>query len=195
MTFATNIARTCALLAGLAYAALGLAQQAAPERLRLVGQETEFVAETAQGKVVITRVLTPCAKVKGWLQPLVPVPGVVPITEVELLGFYKDPEAMLVDMREPEWFVKATIPGAVNIPYTEVASRLGELGCAKTGKGWDCAKARKVVAFCNGPMCPQSPTAITAMVREGFPAGRIYYYRGGMFDWEGLGLTTVEGDL
>lgn len=195
MTFATNIARTGALLAGLAYAALGLAQQAAPERLRLVGQETEFVAETAQGKVVITRVLTPCAKVKGWLQPLVPVPGVVPITEVELLGFYKDPEAMLVDMREPEWFVKATIPGAVNIPYTEVASRLAELGCAKTGKGWDCAKARKVVAFCNGPMCPQSPMAIAAMVREGFPAGRIYYYRGGMFDWEGLGLTTVEGDL
>lgn len=195
MTFAKPILRGCALLAGLAYAALGLAQQAAPERLRLVGQETEFVVQTAQGKIAITRVLTPSAKVKGWLQPLVPVPGVVPIGEVELLGFYNDPEAVLVDMREPEWYVKSTIPGAVNIPYTEVATRLGELGCAKAGKGWDCAKARKVVVFCNGPMCPQSPTAIAAMVREGFPAGRIHYYRGGMLDWEALGLTTVEGEL
>ena len=39
----------------------------------------------------------------------------------------------------------------------------------KDGK-WDCAGAKKVYAFCNGPVCPQSPTAILAMTRDGFPA-------------------------
>ncbi len=33
------------------------------------------------------------------------------------------------------------------------------------------------------------------MIREGFPTDKIYYYRGGMLDWDALGLTTVEGSL
>jgi hypothetical protein len=52
-----------------------------------------------------------------------------------------------------------------------------------------------VVGFCNGPVCPQSPTAMRAMIRDGFPADKIYYYRGGMLDWDALGLTTVEGEF
>ncbi|GIR69462.1 MAG: hypothetical protein CM15mP74_07130 [Halieaceae bacterium] len=34
-----------------------------------------------------------------------------------------------------------------------------------------------------------------AMIRDGFPAEKIHYYRGGMLDWDALGLTTVEGDF
>lgn len=34
-----------------------------------------------------------------------------------------------------------------------------------------------------------------AMIREGVPVTKIYYYRGGMLDWDALGLTTVEGGL
>ena len=33
-----------------------------------------------------------------------------------------------------------------------------------------------------------------AMIRDGFPAEKIHYYRG-MLDWDALGLTTVEGDF
>jgi hypothetical protein len=33
------------------------------------------------------------------------------------------------------------------------------------------------------------------MLREGYPAARIRYYRGGMQAWKSLGLTTVEGRL
>ena len=61
--------------------------------------------------------------------------------------------------------------------------------------GGDCGSAAKVVGFCNGPVCPQSPTAMKAMIREGFPAQNIFYYRGGMLVWDALGLTTVEGDF
>lgn len=71
--------------------------------------------------------LTPSAKVKGWLQLWCRCPGWCRSARWNCLAFYNDPEAVLVDMREPEWYVKATIPGAVNILYTEVATRLGEL--------------------------------------------------------------------
>ena len=35
--------------------------------------------------------------------------------------------------------------------------------------------------------------AIKAMLREGYPADKIFYYRGGMQAWHILGLTVVEG--
>ena len=97
-----------------------------------------------------------------------------------------DRDALLVDMREPEDRANGTIAGSMHIVYTEVAGRLNELGCSK---------AKKVYAFCNGPACPQSPGAIVAMTREGFPADRIYYYRGGMLDWAALGFPVVKGDF
>ena len=165
------------------------------EKLRIIGQDKAFVVETSEGAITIERVMTPCAKNKGWLQPMVPVPGVTPAGEIEVLNAMKEAETLLIDMREVDWFVESTIPTAKNIPYTEVAGRLDELGCKKDGGKWDCASAKKVIAFCNGPVCPQSPTAIRAMNREGFPMDKVLYYRGGMLDWDALGLTTVEGDL
>jgi hypothetical protein len=66
-------------------------------------------------------------------------------------------------------------------------------GCKKNRDSYDCKEAKKVYGFCNGPVCPQSPLAMTAMVKKGFPPEKIYYYRGGMLDWEALGLT-IEVD-
>ncbi|MCP5231261.1 MAG: rhodanese-like domain-containing protein [Zoogloeaceae bacterium] len=182
----------CLALCAALVAASAPAQE---ERLWIIDKDIEFVAETPKGKVVITRTMTPCAKNKGWLQEMVPEPGVSPVGEIEILGAIGDRDAVLVDMRSQEEYLKRTIPGSVGIPYTEVSTRLDELGCTRSSDKWDCSAARKVYAFCNGPVCPQSPTAIHAMVREGFPPGRIYYYRGGMLDWDALGLTTVEGDF
>jgi len=166
------------------------------ENLRIVGEDTVFVTTLPSGEeMTITRQMTPCAKNKGWLQPLVPEPGIVPVTEIEVLNAIGDADTILIDMRTQEWFIDATIPGAVNIPYTEVAMRMDELGCSRADGVWDCSGAKKVVGFCNGPVCPQSPTAMKAMIRDGFPAEKISYYRGGMLDWDALGLTTVEGDF
>ena len=178
----------------VALAMTGFSVQA--ENLRIVGEDKAFVVTLASGEEMsITRQMTPCAKNKGWLQPLVPEPGIVPVTEIEVLNAINDPGFVLVDMRTEGWFSDATIPGAVNIPYTEVAMRMDGLGCDKGATGWDCAGAMNVVGFCNGPVCPQSPTAMRAMIRDGFPADKIYYYRGGMLDWDALGLTTVEGEF
>jgi len=167
-----------------------------PEYLRIIGTDTKFVAKNAKGEeTVITRVMTPCAKNKGWIQAMVPVAGVHPVGEIEVLNALNDRDALLVDMREPEDRANGTIAGSMHIVYTEVAGRLNELGCSKTAGKWDCSKAKKVYAFCNGPACPQSPGAIVAMTREGFPADRIYYYRGGMLDWSALGFPVVKGDF
>ena len=167
----------------------------AADRLRILDEETTFIVGDGDEAVEITRTMTSCAKNKGWLQPLIPVEGVNPVTEIEVLEALNDDNAVVVDMRTQEWFFKATVPGAINIPYTDVALRMEEFNCKKQSSGWDCSAANDVYGFCNGPVCPQSPMAMKAMVRDGFPAEKIFYYRGGMLDWEALGLTTVEGEF
>ncbi len=183
--------RTLAALAVLSLAWPALADSAGPLEIRK--GETTLTVATEDGPVEITRRMTDCALNAGWLQPLVPVEGAHPATEIEVLEALADPEFLVVDMRTIDWRVRGTIPGSIHIPYTEVADRLDELGCARTGTGWDCAGARRFVGFCNGPVCPQSPMAMKAAAREGFPPEKMYYYRGGMLDWQALGLTQVEG--
>ena len=163
--------------------------------LNIFENQKNVIIKTAKGTVEIKRTMTPCGKNGGTLQALIPVPGVHPTTEIEVIAALGDRDALVVDMRDSNDRVKGTIPGSIGIPYTEVAARLNELGCSKTASGWDCAGAKKVFAFCNGPTCPQSPMAIRAMTRDGFPADKIYYYRGGMLDWDALGLTSVKDEF
>ena len=163
--------------------------------LNIFDNQKTVTVQTAKGPVDITRTMTSCAKNGGVIQPLVPVTGVTPVAETEILEALSDRNALVVDMRDTNDRVKGTIPGSIGIPYTEIVDRMDELGCKKVAGKWDCAAAKKVYAFCNGPVCPQSPIAIRAMTREGFPASKIFYYRGGMLDWDALGLTSVKNEF
>lgn len=128
------------------------------------------------------------------IQPMTPAPGVTTIGELEVLEFLQSGEAVLVDGRIRPEFEAGTIPGAVSVPYNEAADRLGEFGCEIDFEGWICSEdAPAVVLFCNGPWCGQSPTAARNMIEAGFPAEKIFYYRGGMQNWNMLGLTVVPG--
>jgi len=163
--------------------------------LRMLGQERAFVVNTPGGPFTITRSKTACGSDKGYLQPLVPLVGVRPVTEIEVLHALNDPSTMVIDMRDEEDPLDATIPHTYHIAYNEIEDRLDELGCVKAaGKRWNCAKAKKIIAFCYGPMCLQSPAGIRHLVHMGFPVNKIAYYRGGMMDWEALGLSTVSGN-
>jgi rhodanese-related sulfurtransferase len=160
--------------------------------------------ETLSGPVEISRIQDPEHEVTGeWartsrpcpnfcIQPMSPAEGVTTIGELELIAALQDPEVTVVDSRTPDWYAGGTIPGAINMPYTEMADRLGELGCELDFEGWDCTNARKVALFCNGLWCGQSPEAIRRMIDEGYPADRISYYRGGMQSWRVLGLTVTQ---
>jgi len=189
--------RPALLLTTLLAAACGASPAGAqgPELLRIIGQDKQFVVQTPNGPFTVTRTLTACAPVKGFLQPLVPVPGVRPVAEIEVLNALNDPDAMVIDMRDEDDPLEATIPNSYHIPFNELEDRMDEMGCTRKSKGkWNCEKARQIVAFCNGPVCPQSPAGIARLVRAGFPVTHISYYRGGMMDWEALGLTTVTGN-
>ena len=179
----------------------------AQAEVRITPDLLEVEVQTADGTVVIIRDQDTDATIDPnfsltsrrcppfCIQPMTPAPGVTTVGELELIDFLRTGEGLLIDGRTDDYYLRETIPGAINIPYTEVAIRLDELGCTRSGKRWDCAEARQVLLFCNGAWCGQSPTAIRAMVREGYPAERIRYYRGGMQSWKSLGLTTVEGSF
>lgn len=129
------------------------------------------------------------------IQPMEVAPGITTVGEIELLKFAKS-GGKLIDGRTVKWHLDGTIPGAINMPYTQMAQRLDELGCVKkSDEKWNCSNAEKVLLFCNGPWCGQSPMAIKAMLREGYPTEKILYYRGGMQAWHILGLTVVEGEM
>jgi rhodanese-related sulfurtransferase len=175
------------------------------ENVRISKDIMSITANTADGKIEIKRnqdgnaTINPAfAKTSRkcppfCIQPMEVAPGVKTVGELEVVQ-YIDKGGLIIDARTVEWHVRGTIPGAKNIPFTQVADRLNELGCKK-GTKWDCASAKEVMLFCNGLWCGQSPSAIRAMLREGYPASKILYYRNGMQGWESVGLTVVEGEM
>lgn len=56
----------------------------------------------------------------------------------------------------------------------------------------DFSGAKEIVLWCNGIWCGQSPAAIKGLLALGYPAEKIYYYRGGMQAWQSLGLTITN---
>ncbi len=143
------------------------------------------------------------------IQPIKLAPGVETIGEVEVIEYIKrmadgDKSILLVDSRTPDWVAKGTIPGAVNIPWTKLNPAkgadpisIGEILTEKFGAKeieglWDYSDAKTLVLFCNGMWCGQSPNNIKNLLRFGYPAHKIKWYRGGMQDWEILGLSTVK---
>lgn len=137
------------------------------------------------------------------------------IAELELLDYLGkaakgDESILVVDSRTPDWAMRGTIPGSVNVPWNTVTqdsmgSSFGDagvsqldgimadqFGATKTDAGWDFSGAKTLVLFCNGIWCPQSFTNIRTLVKLGYPADKLKWYRGGMQDWVSVGLTTVK---
>jgi len=134
--------------------------------------------------------------------------GVETVAELEVIAALEkiaagDDTIMVVDNRTPNWHKRGSIPGSVNIPYTKIsrakgaddltiAESLEKFGARETANGWDFSNAKTLYLFCNGMWCGQSPAGIAGLLEEGYPASKIKYYRGGMQDWEVLGLTTFK---
>jgi rhodanese-related sulfurtransferase len=143
------------------------------------------------------------------IQPMNLAPGVETIAELEVLDYLKrmsagDDSIVVVDSRTPAWVAKGTIPGAINIPWTSLNPSKGadpiSIGGILEGRFnalnqeglWDFRNARTLVMFCNGMWCGQTPNNIKNLLGFGYPAHKIKWYRGGMQDWEILGLSTAK---
>jgi len=144
------------------------------------------------------------------IQPAKLAPGVETIGELEMLDYLARMSAgnksiLVVDSRTPDWVKKGTIPGSVNIPWTSLSLDQGanpasiskimedQFGARHQEGLWDYTNAKTLVLFCNGIWCRQSPNNIMNLLKYGYPPHKIKWYRGGMQDWEILGLTTVPG--
>lgn len=127
--------------------------------------------------------------------------------ELEVLAYMKAMPKMrgsmlLVDSRSEEWYEHETIPGAVNIWFMaltrpelfpeEFKRALEQLQITINKDGsFDFSNAPFVLLFCNGAWCTQSPNAIKALMKMGYPKEKLKWYRGGMHDWKGLSMTTT----
>ena len=144
------------------------------------------------------------------IQPAILAPGVETIAEREVIDYVAkmsggDSSIMVIDSRTPDWVKKGTIPGAVNLPWTKLNPAKGadpvsileiledEFGVTESEGLLNFSKAKTLVMFCNGMWCGQSPNNIKNLLKIGYPAHKIKWYRGGMQDWEILGLSTVPG--
>jgi len=143
------------------------------------------------------------------INPMQLAPGVETVGEVEVLAYLDkmtkgDKSILVVDSRTPDWVAKGTIPGSVNIPWTKLAPQKGaspidiaeilttKFGVKEQEGLFDYRDAKTLVMFCNGMWCGQSPNNIRTLLRFGYPAEKIKWYRGGMQNWANLGLTTVK---
>ena len=144
------------------------------------------------------------------IQPSKLAPGVETIGEAEIIRYAKsmsdgDDTIVLVDSRTPDWVGRGTIPSAMNVPWTKLNPAKGAdpISIAEIMEGvfnvksneelMDFSDSKTAVMFCNGMWCGQSPNNIQNLLKFGYPAHKIKWYRGGMQDWEILGLTTVPG--
>jgi rhodanese-related sulfurtransferase len=143
------------------------------------------------------------------IQPGILAEGVETIGELEVLEYLKrhsngDDAILIIDSRTPDWVAKGTIPGSINIPWTTLNPLAGadpftiaeileqKFGAVSQEGLWDYSNAKTLVLFCNGMWCSQSPNNIRTLIRFGYPPQKLKWYRGGMQNWENLGLTVIK---
>ena len=145
------------------------------------------------------------------IQPSTLAPGVETIAENEMIAYVKamkegDSSIKVIDSRTPDWVGRGAIPGAENLPFTLIKNAMKNMDAdalANTLKKFDVkvnddgtlynySNAKTLVMYCNGMWCGQSPTNIKDLLALGYPSHKIKWYRGGMQNWEILGLNTAK---
>ncbi|MGV6810226.1 MAG: rhodanese-like domain-containing protein [bacterium] len=132
-----------------------------------------------------------------------------------------DESILVIDSRTKTWVSRGTIPSAKNISWIALNPKKGattedimnlmvkEFGvklmdgaddiavdeaivAGDTSKVFDFKEAKTLVMFCNGMWCGQSPSNIKTLLKFGYPAEKLKWYRGGMQNWSNLGFTTAK---
>lgn len=107
-----------------------------------------------------------------------------PVSTAKLLERLQEGSVMLLDVRPEDEFAQGHLPGALNIPLSELEARLPEIG-----------HEREIVAYCRGPYCILSFQAVAELRRQGFCVRRL---EEGFPEWKAAGLpveTSVSAAL
>jgi ArsR family transcriptional regulator len=102
-----------------------------------------------------------------------------PVSRDELLERTRQGLVTVLDVRPADEFAASHLPGAVNIPMSELEERLAELD-----------PEHEIVAYCRGPYCILSFEAVTALRAKGFKVRRL---RDGLPEWKAAGLPLERG--
>ena len=102
-----------------------------------------------------------------------------PIPAEELLTRAREGRATVVDVRPSEEFAAGHLPGAVNIPLSELEARLADL-----------PPDAEVVAYCRGPYCVLAYEAVARLREHGYEARRL---EDGYPEWKKAGLPVESG--
>lgn len=102
--------------------------------------------------------------------------GLEPISRAELRRRIKDGLVTVLDVRPAEEFALGHIPGAVNIPASELKRRVSEL-----------PKKLEVVAYCRGAFCVMAFDAVSLLREQGFKSRRL---EDGMPEWRAARLPV-----
>lgn len=95
-----------------------------------------------------------------------------------LLDKVRKGDAVLIDVRPEAEYRTAHLPEARSLPLPELEARLREL-----------PRSKEIVAYCRGPFCVMSDTAVKLLVERGFRARKIAE---GVPEWQAAGLPLEQ---
>ncbi|VWC80421.1 ArsR family transcriptional regulator [Burkholderia lata] len=102
-----------------------------------------------------------------------------PVSRDELTARLADGLVTLLDVRPHDEFAQGHVPGALNIPLSELDARVSELPAGT-----------EIVAYCRGPYCVFAVEAVAALRARGFKAARL---EDGFPEWKAAGLAVETG--
>lgn len=91
-------------------------------------------------------------------------------------------DVVVVETLGPKYYEDAHLPGAINIPHTEVDELAPRLLPDKSAH---------IVVYCSNRSCQNSPQAARRLVALGYE--NIYDYEEGKQGWISAGLPTESG--
>lgn len=103
-----------------------------------------------------------------------------PVPAKELLKRARKGLVTVLDVRPSEEYRAGHLPGAVNVPVSELKKRLDEL-----------IPDQEVVAYCRGPHCILAYNAVEKLRKEGIKARRL---KDGYPEWKLAGLPVEYGE-
>lgn len=91
-------------------------------------------------------------------------------------------EVVLVETLGPSYYEVAHLPGAINIPHTEVDTLAPTMLPDRSAQ---------IVVYCSNRACQNSPQAARRLAALGYE--RVFDYEDGKQDWIEAGLPTESG--
>lgn len=101
------------------------------------------------------------------------------ITTQDLVSLVNKESAVVLDVRKKDEFSEGHIVGAINIPYSSLDERVGELSQHKN---------KSLVVVCK--MGQESGAAGVLLKKQGFE--NVNRLRGGILEWRGQNLPVIK---